>query len=302
MKNSRVWFNSASGLVLFAALLSHSLAAADGPMSASDAYALPQSDPDATISYGDQPRQFGELRLPDGDGPFPVALLMHGGCWLEDYDHGYMDGLADAIVDLDMAVWTVGFRRIGAEGGGWPNTFLDAADGADHLRELAETWPLDPGRVIAVGHSAGGHLALWLATRPQLPEDSPLYRPDPLPIAGVLALAAAADLEGLSEAKTCANAATRLLDGMLADVPERYRDGSPMQRIPSDVPQILINGSLDTTWTEPADRYYDAARAAGAPIQRRVMVGAGHFELVAPQAEGWDLVREALNELKASLR
>lgn len=270
------------------------------PMSASEAFELPQPEPDAVIRYGEQPRQFGELRMPDGDGPFGVAVIIHGGCWLSAYDQGYMAALAESVVELGLATWTIGYRRVGEPGGGWPNTFLDAGAAVDFLPELASRYPLDVERVIAIGHSAGGHLALWLAGRDRLPESSPLFSRDPHPIGGVLALAAAADLEYLSEQQTCGNAATLLLEGTPAERPQRYAEGSPMNLLPLDVPRILVNGELDVTWTVPADRYFGVASAAGDPIERRTMPGAGHFELVVPDSSNWHIVRDALDDLLSS--
>jgi len=278
-------------------LLAGSGLAAAQPMSAAEAFALPQPAPDEIIEYGTEPRQFGELRLPDGEGPFDVAVIIHGGCWLAAYDQGYMAALAEAITDLGWATWTIGYRRVGEAGGGWPNTFLDAAAAVDYLPELARRFPLNPNRVVAVGHSAGGHLALWLAGRTRLAESSPLYSPDPQPVDGVLALAAAADLEYLSENETCGNAATLLMDGTPADHPQRYAEGSAIAIVPLGVPQLLINGEMDATWSVPADRYFEAAAAAGDAVQKLTVPGAGHFELVVPESLNWNVVRDGFSRL-----
>lgn len=269
------------------------------PLTASEAYALPQPEPGLALRYGSEPRQSGSLRLPEGDGPFPVAIVIHGGCWFEAYDGSYMEAFAEAVTELGFAAWTIGFRRIGEEGGGWPNTFIDVGGAADHVMELSEAFPLDPERVIAVGHSAGGQLALWLAARHRLPPESPLRAADPIDIDGVLALAAAADLEWLSQQQTCGNAASRLLDGSPEQQPERYAQTSPMRLLAVDVPQVLINGELDRTWSEAANRYYAHARAAGVPVQRHVVPGAGHFELVVPDSPNWDeIVGRSLRALQ----
>ena len=103
------------------------------------------------VSYAEPASCFGDLRLPDGDGPFPVVLLIHGGCWLADYDLGYISGLAAAITAEGYATWSIEYRRVGEEGGGWPGTFEDVAAAADHLRVLAETYPLDLDHVVAAG-------------------------------------------------------------------------------------------------------------------------------------------------------
>jgi len=267
------------------------------PKSAAAAYQDPQPPPDEVIDWGPYARQFGELRLPDGDGPFPVVVLLHGGCWLADYGHGYMAGLAEAVRGLGFAVWTVGYRRVGEPGGGWPNTFYDVAEGTDYLRELARTHPIDPDRVIALGHSAGGQLALWLAARSTAPADSLFHAPDPLPIDGVVTLAAAADLERLSYRKACDDAATRLIGGPPDRYPERYAEASPLARVPLGVPQVLIDGTRDTTWIVPSDTYFEAALAAGDPVRRKIVRYAGHFELVDPRSNAWPVVRDALLEL-----
>ncbi len=267
------------------------------PKSAAEAYLDPQPPPDAVIVWGPHQRQFGELRMPDGEGPHPVVVMLHGGCWLADYDHGYMAGLADAVRNEGFAVWTVGFRRIGEPGGGWPNTLFDVAEGTDHVRELAAEHPIDPERVLAVGHSAGGQLALWLASRRSQPADSPFRDDQALDLDGVLALAAAADLVGLSDRQTCSDAATRLIGGSPDLHPERYALASPVERVPLGVKQILVNGDLDATWSEPADAYYEAALQAGDPVERRIVAGAGHFELVDPRSSAWPVVRDALREL-----
>jgi len=271
------------------------------PVSATEAFELPQPEADEIIAYGPDARHYGELRLPDGEGPFGVAVIVHGGCWLSAYDQGYMAAFAEAVTALGWATWTIAYRRVGETGGGWPNTFLDAAAAVDHLPELAASHPLDLDRVVTVGHSAGGHLALWLAARPRLAETSPLYRPRPQPVGGVLALAAAADLEFLSAQESCDNAATLLMEGTPLDHPDRYADGSMMGMVPLGLPQILVNGELDDTWSAPADRYYLAAAAAGDSVEKRIMPDAGHFELVIPDSVHWDVVRKALVDLGQAL-
>ena len=266
-------------------------------LSASGVYELPQPEPDAVLSYGDHPRHFGELRLPGGQGPFGVAVIVHGGCWLSAYDQSYMGALAEAVTDLGLASWTIAYRRVGEPGGGWPNTFLDAGAAVDHLRVLAEDHPLDTERVFTIGHSAGGQLALWLAGRPALPPSSSLYDEDPLPVAGVLALAAAADLAFLAERGDCGDAATLLMGGKADEFAGRYSSGSPVSLVPLRVPQILVNGRLDERWSAPADRYLRAARLAGDPVERREAPDAGHFELVVPGGSTWPIVRRALQDL-----
>src|SRR5947209_5684909 len=121
------------------------------------------------LPYGPEYLQFGELYLPAGDGPFPVIPLIHGGYWRARYDLTLMDGLAEDLARRGYAAWNIEYRRVGDEGGGWPGTFLDVALATDYLRELAITYPLNLQKVVTMGHSAGGHLALWLVARSRIP-------------------------------------------------------------------------------------------------------------------------------------
>ena len=146
---------------------------------------LPAND---RIAYGDHPLQFGDLRFPDSPGPWPVAVLIHGGCWLDIATLQYFDRVAVAITNLGIATWNIEYRPVDVEGGGWPNTFLDVAQGVDKLRDIAVDYSLDLDHVITLGHSAGGHLALWAAARPRIYDDSDLYIPNPLPVTGVVSL------------------------------------------------------------------------------------------------------------------
>ncbi|NNM01628.1 MAG: alpha/beta hydrolase, partial [Gammaproteobacteria bacterium] len=126
-------------LLLCGGLLLSRVAGAAPPhiMSADALDAFPSPPADATIAYGADPLQFGELRLPPGDGPFPAIVLIHGGCWLAKYDLSYIRKLAAAFTAAGIATWTVEYRRVGDPGGGWPGTYEDIAASGDHLRSLA---------------------------------------------------------------------------------------------------------------------------------------------------------------------
>jgi acetyl esterase/lipase len=265
-------------------------------MTTADALARPQPEADARLAYAAHPSCFGDLRLPPGQGPFPVVVLVHGGCWLAEYDLGYLAGLAEAITARGYATWSVEYRRVGEAGGGWPGTFGDVAAAADHLRHLARSHPLDLQRVVAVGHSAGGHLALWLAARHGLPADDPLRGPDPLPVAGVVGLAAIADLAAYHAPEGCGSVVPDLLGGEPAAHPERLRRTSPVAMLPLGVPQVLIAGGRDAI--VPAVHARDYAAAAQADVVTVVAVeDAGHFELVVPEGRPWRELQAALRAL-----
>ena len=170
--------------------------------------------------------QFGDLRLPPGKGSHPVVIIIHGGCWYSEYDLKHVAAFSAALMHEGMATWSLEYRRIGDAGGGWPSTFEGVARGADHLRVLARSYPLDLRRVV-VGHSAGEQLALWLAARKRLPKESPLYSPDPLPLLGIVSLAGITDLRGYGS--SCGSAVMKLLGGSPEEVPLWYRQTSPIE-------------------------------------------------------------------------
>src|SRR2546421_1676955 len=150
------------------------------------------------IAYGPEYLQFGELYLPNHAEPYPVVILIHGGYWRARYDLTLMHGLGEDLAKRGIAAWNIEYRRIGDPGGGWPGTLLDVARAADFVHTLAPTYALDLKRVVAMGHSAGGHLALWLAARPraQKSDDASEGKDNkPLAIMGVIRLAGVGDLE-----------------------------------------------------------------------------------------------------------
>jgi len=251
----------------------------------------PAAPADLRHAYGPRPDQFGDLYLPPGPGPHPVVLLLHGGCWRERFGLAPLGPLCLALRDLGLAVWSVEYRRLGGAGG-WPATFQDAAAGADALRALAPAHRLDLARVVAAGHSAGGHLALWLAARRRLAPDSGLHAPDPLPLRGVLALAALADLAEGERRGLCGGAIGELVAGAPADP---YAQASPAALLPFGVPQRHIVGSDDAIVPPDYLRAYVAkSRAAGDDASLVELPGAGHFEPVYPSGPAWIAARGAV--------
>jgi acetyl esterase/lipase len=261
-------------------------------MSAAALAGFPEPPADHVIAYGDDPLQFGELRLPAGNGPFPVIVFMHGGCWMSEYDIAHSRKLTDAFARAGIAVWSLEYRRIGDPGGAWPGTFDDIEAGIAHLSSLVEPHLLDSERVIVAGHSAGGHLAIWIAQRIEELQADDVIRPR-----GVLGLAPAPDLEYLSKNGTCGNAATLLMGGTPDEYPERYAFGSVTNRIPQSTPQIAVVGKYDETWRPVGVRYAKAAAEQGAPISVIDAPESGHFEMIDPDSTTWPLVLGAAREL-----
>ncbi len=271
--------------------------AAQRLMTAGDLTSLTAPPPDHRLPYGSGPLQFGNLRLPKGAGPHPVVVFVHGGCWLSRYDIAHVAALEQALADSGFAVWSIEYRRVGDEGGGWPSTFADVGQGADFLRDIAPKYGLDINRVVAAGHSAGGHLALWLAARRKLPSSSELRVQNPLAVRGVFGLAPAPDLEGLHAAGTCGGVVNQLMGGSPTDHPDRYAATSLMQLAPVGVPQVHIVGAHDRTWTPVGRAYVARAREVGDTMITLVEAPeAGHFELISPTSTTWPLV---IRELKA---
>jgi acetyl esterase/lipase len=254
--------------------------------------------PDHRIPYGPNEFQFGELRLPKGPGPHPVAIVIHGGCWMAEYGLSYMGHLSAALTDAGVATWSVEYRRVGNQGGGWPGTFEDVSRAADHLRKISKTYQLDLDRVIAVGHSAGGHLALWLAARKILPKDSPLYSSDPLPLRGVVSLAGVTDLRRSGTA--CDASVLQLMGGSAKDKTAIYDQASPINLLPLGVPSAIVQGDSDSIIPlEMAKEYADVAKKRGDDAKLVVIEKAGHFEIVDPKSFAWEAVR---NEAMALLK
>lgn len=259
--------------------------------------ALPSAPADHRIPYGEGPLHFGELRMPPGDGAAPVVVLVHGGCWQSEYDLAHNGPAAEALARAGFAVWAVEYRRLGDEGGGFPGTFHDVAAAVDHVRALAERFPrLDASRVVLAGHSAGGHLALWAASR--RPGESP-GGGDPLRVAGVVSLAGITDLRAYGEGAGDCNASVHpLLGGTPAEVPARYAAASPVERVPLGVPVRLVHGAGDPTVPLAQPRaLLERMRAAGEDARLVVVEGMGHFDVIAPPTPAWPAVVDAIQDL-----
>jgi acetyl esterase/lipase len=267
-------------------------------MTSRDVLELPQPPADATIAYGSAPQQVAELRLPGGPGPHPVAVVIHGGCWQTPWARDHIRSFCAALTAEGLATWSLEYRRLGDPGGGWPGTFEDVARGADHLREAAEDHPLDLERVVAVGHSAGGHLALWLAGRHRLPRDTPLRGEDPLSLRGVVSLAGIPDLREGAERSVCGDAIPRLLGGPPEEHGDRLRLSSPAELLPLGVPQRLVCGSKDEIVPPELSLEYAAtAGHTGDLVEVHIVEGAGHFELVRAGSATWPSVLRAVRSL-----
>jgi acetyl esterase/lipase len=241
-----------------------------------------------TISYGSAPEQFGVLHLPDrAAGPVPVVVLIHGGFWRNPYDLTLMDPLAADLVDRGFAVWNIEYRRLGDAGGGWPGTLTDVADAIDELAVIADDraidQPINLGRVAIVGHSAGGHLALWAAGRAALPPGAPGASPVVVPIVAV-GQGAVVDLLGAAAKPLGNGAVIELLGGTPAEVPDRYEVARP--RLDAGPRMVSVVGTNDTI--VPPQYSVDPARPEAVDVVE--IDGADHFDLIDPTHEAWAAV------------
>lgn len=243
-------------------------------------------------AYGRRRSQVGELFLPEAGGPWPVAVVVHGGFWRAGYGRRLMDALCTDLAGRGWAAWNLEYRRLGLlAGGGWPATFLDVAAGIDHLGELAERdLSLDLSCVVAIGHSAGGHLALWAAARTRLPEAAPGGSPR-VRVTHAVSQAGVADLAEAARLGLGGGVVRRLLGGMPDKRLERYSVASPAELLPLGVPQLLVHGGRDgTVPAEMSRRYVERALGAGDPVELVVLSDDGHFEHLDPGSEAWGAV------------
>lgn len=269
----------------------------DRLLGSDDLAALPDVPPARRYRYGAHAAQVADLHLPASHGPHPVALLLHGGCWRNRFDRRYLGQAARDLAAAGIACWNVEYRCLG-DGGGWPATFADAAAAADLLRDAAQDAPLDLGRVVAVGHSAGGHLALWLAARVHLPTGAPGAARRPLALRGVLSLAGIPDLAEAERRGICRGAPAELLGGLPEERPERYARASPAELPPARAPQRhLVGARDDIVPPEYVAGCVERARARGEPAELLVLPDCGHFEPVVAGSTAWPSVKEAITAL-----
>ncbi|MDH3307320.1 MAG: type II 3-dehydroquinate dehydratase [Acidimicrobiia bacterium] len=249
------------------------------------------SSPPRTVHYGPLDDHVADLRVPDEPGPHRVAVLVHGGFWRHYWTREIMDGLAVDLTAHGWATWNIEYRRVGA-GGGWPLTALDVALAVDHLADLAGDADLDLDRVAVIGHSAGGHLALWDAARATQPSGT--VGSDPLIHPRV-----AVGLAAISDLHAAADVGDGAVGAFLADAPSHadlYRSASPIEAVPFGIPTVLVHGDADEAVPVDLSRSFaEAARHGGDSVELIELAGVGHMELIDPTHPAWIATREALD-------
>jgi acetyl esterase/lipase len=248
--------------------------------------------PDARIPYGPEAAQFADLRVPDGLGPHPVVVVLHGGWWRAENDLEHLGPACAALTAQGAATWNVEYRSVGHPGGTWPTPLADAVVAVRRLAALAEP-RLDLRRVLVLGFSAGGQLALRLA-------GALATGAADVTVCGAVSLAGVLDLRAAADANLGSGAVAALLGGLPAEVPGRYVDASPLEQPHLPVRQVIVHGSADASIPVAMSAAYAAvARARGDSVDLRVVGGASHFDPIDPTSAAWAVVASAVRDLLA---
>ena len=239
---------------------------------------------DARLRYGNDEYQFGDLRLPQGNGPFPAAMFVHGGFCRARYDLKHASFPCAALTKAGFVSWNVEYRRVGNPGGGWPGSFEDVTAGYQFLRQLAGRYPIDTRRLIVLGHSAGGQLALALAAHHNS-------------MRAVVSLAGVVNLRRAWDLHLSHDAVAEFLGGDPQRVPEHYHEASPAE-LDIHCEQLLIHGADDDTVPAQMSRdYARQKRRKRENVKLLAIPKTGHFEIVDPESRVWSDVQTALRAL-----
>ena len=255
-------------------------------MSSDDILTLVPPAPDAKVAYGTDPNQFGEIRIPESKPPFPLAICIHGGYWRAKYNLAHLGHLCAALTAKGIATWNIEYRRVGNLGGGWPGTFEDIRNAFRYVPQLSKRYNIDANKVLVLGHSAGGQLALCLAAH-----EPSLKR--------VVSLAGLVDLKQAWELHLSNNAVVEFLGGKPTEVPEHYREADPTESaISHSTVQWLIHGAADDTVPASFSRSYtELKKRHGEDVHYLEISTAGHFELIDPRSTAWPKVENTVRHL-----
>lgn len=247
---------------------------------------------DKRITYGPQPQHFAELRFPPGPGPFPLTLMIHGGFWQSAYDLEHTGLLCADLAGRGIATCNLEYRRIGNLGGGWPGTFQDISLASYKIPEILKSDPrVDLTRTMVMGHSAGGHLALWLVSRHKVSKYSQIHDERKSQFANAISLAGVLDLRTAWKQKLGHGIVARLIDGSPNEYPDRYDAGSPIELLPNGAKQVLIHGAIDNTVpASQSEQFERKAAELGDKCSLVKLEDIGHFELIDPESDAWSSV------------
>lgn len=247
------------------------------------------------LYYGEHSRQFGHLRLPNNESnkKLPVIVVIHGGCWISKFASvNFMEPFSQELQSIGYAVWNIEYRTSDINGGGWPGTFLDVASSISYLKEISELCNLDLDNITLIGHSSGGHLALWYANKDSLSKDSDIYSEDTIKPKLAVNIAGPTDLKQFCDHEKIA-CGEEVISNLLLKVnsdnkDSRYHDASPHNLISSDINQVLLVGSKDNCLpVKYLERYKQSADAIGASVKLFVLDDVGHFDFLSPNSESF---------------
>jgi acetyl esterase/lipase len=248
-----------------------------------------------SFSYGADPSQYAELFLPNQRTHAGIVVIIHGGFWRAAYGAELGVPLARDLTQRGWTCWNLEYRRHG-NGGGWPETFEDVAAGIDQLAEVAADFRLDLDRVVALGHSAGGHLAVWAAGRGNLPEDAPGAHPK-VRLTGVVSQSGLLNLGAACDQWLSDGAVMEFLGGTPIEVPRRYELADPLRQVPLPVPVYAVHAVNDTTVPfSQSEEYVAAAHQTGGQAEL-VSVPGDHMDLIDPKSEAFAECRRQLEPL-----
>jgi acetyl esterase/lipase len=251
-------------------------------VSAEDILSHPQPPPDQRVAYGADPNQFLEVRLPRAKGPHAVLLNIHGGFWRAKYDLAHTGQLCEGLRAADVATFNIEYRRVGNAGGGWPGTFEDIRSAYRLVQQEHSRFHLNLSRLVVMGHSAGGQLALCLAAH-----ETSLQR--------AISLAGVVDLRKAFALHLSHDAVAEFLGGKPDAVPDHYQEADPMEFNIRHARQWLVHGSDDDTVPPQFSRnYVMQKKKAGESAELLEIPHAGHFDLIDPTSKAFRLVRSTV--------
>lgn len=254
---------------------------------------------DKRITYGPRPQHFAGLRFPRGPGPFPLLLMIHGGFWQSAYDLEHTGPLCADLTERGIVTCNLEYRRIGNPGGGWPGTFQDVSLASYKIPEILKLDPrVDLTRTMVMGHSAGGHLAVWLVSRHKVSKYSQLHDEQKSQIVNAISLAGVLDLRTAWKQNLGHGIVVRLMDGSPNEYPDRYDAGSPIELLPNGARQVLIHGAADNTVpVSQSEQFERSAAEAGDKCSLVRLEDTGHFELIDPESDAWSSVVTAVETM-----
>ena len=254
-----------------------------------DILSRPAPPYDLRLVYGSDPNQFIDLRLPaDKSAPHPLLINIHGGFWRAKYNLDHAGHLCAALASKGLMTANLEYRRVGNEGGGWPGTFSDIRSAYQFLIQTAQKRNFDAQRVVVMGHSAGGQLALCLAA----------HEPH---IRAVISLAGVVDLQRAYQLHLSHDAVVEFLGGTPAEVPDHYREADPMLLSIVKPRQWLIHGTADQDVPPAFSHDYVASKqrrtgTSKEDVHLLEITGADHFNLIDPRSTAWSQVEKTVLE------